>query len=134
MARNTWRPLVVVPFVLTLVACGLFVELRLDKIEITADQVTLAWDPPEAAADAVPVASYRLYYRAHKSAAWILLTEVTATDAPEYTVTSTALTPDNYDFAVTSVGVNGLESEYHTSLDRTADPPSGWYLIWNPIQ
>jgi hypothetical protein len=35
-----------------------------------------------------------------------------------------------YEFAVTSVSTDGLESEIHSSLDDNADPAGGWFLDW----
>mgnify|MGYP001045096978 CR=1 FL=1 len=36
-----------------------------------------------------------------------------------------------YRFAVVSVDASDLRSTYHTSLDTTAQPQSGWYVSWD---
>jgi len=36
----------------------------------------------------------------------------------------------NFDFGVTAVTGTGVDSSMHTSLDRTADPTTGWFLTW----
>ena len=109
--------------------------LGLTKIEISVGSITLAWDPPEETAESIPVASYRVYYRVHPSEDWLLVSEVDAVDEPEYTLAylDLGLNEDkaDLDFAVTSVGVNGLESLPHWSGDEYADQ-SGWYLVWEP--
>jgi hypothetical protein len=132
VSPRPWRLLAVLPLVLSVSACTFFAMLRWDRIELSTAQVTFAWDPPEAAADSVPISSYRIYFRTHRAVDWTLLAEVTASDAPEYTATASTLPAGTYDFAVSSVGVNGLESVLHSSLDETADPPTGWFLLWTP--
>ncbi len=92
-------------------------------ILITADHFTLYWDtPPEA------VSEYRLYQRIHGGGDWNLLAG--GLDAPEATVTQMDLDFGTYEFAVSSVSMDGVESDLHTSLDETADPGTGWYLNW----
>ena len=92
-------------------------------ILITADHFTLYWDtPPDA------VSEYRLYHRIHGGSEWNLLAGGLA--APQATVTQTDLEFGTYEFAVSSVSMDGVGSELHTSLDETADPGTGWYLEW----
>ena len=35
-----------------------------------------------------------------------------------------------YDFAVSAVSEQGNESAFHSSLDSTANPFTGWYINW----
>ena len=98
-------------------------ESQPQVIVITADHFTLYWDD-----SADPVTEYRVYQRAHGGSEWTLLTGGLA--SPEVTVTQVDLLYGMYEFAVSSVSVDGVESELHTSLDETADPGTGWYLDW----
>lgn len=90
-----------------------------------ADSMTLEWDAAPG-----PVSSYRIYVREHPNGRWTLLDEITATAAPSYEVARSATGDGSFDFAVSSVDGEGTESVKHTSLDDEADPPSGWYVIW----
>lgn len=94
------------------------------KISIQGESFTLAWDPPEGET----VAGYKVYFRFHGDTEWIELDEI-AGDTTSYTVNYPDLDYGEYDFAVTSVH-SGTESAYHTSLDATAMPGTGWYLDW----
>ena len=126
------RFLVALPLVLSIGSCALFAYIFSADIELSGASFTLAWDPPVASEDTLPVASYRVYYRVHGLGPWSLLAEVAATDTPEYTATGADLEAGKYEFAVSSVGANGMESDYHASVDSDADPPTGWFLTWSP--
>jgi hypothetical protein len=91
----------------------------------SATQVTIEWDPP-----ASPVKSYRIYYREHDAVLWIFLTEIPAADDPQHIIDFTTLGPGTFDFGVSAVDYSDQESDIHTSLDVTADPSTGWYLLW----
>jgi hypothetical protein len=92
-------------------------------IPISGDHFTLYWDEsPE------PVSEYRLYQRHHGGTEWTLLG--TGLVLPQATITQTDLDFGRYEFAVSSVDMDGVESELHTSLDATADPGTGWCLDW----
>ena len=95
-------------------------------MEIQADHFTLAWDPP----DETPVTTYRIYYRTRGTFEWIFLDEVTATPSPECIVASTTLEYGTYEFAVSSL-YGGQESSLHGSMDDTALPATGWYVVWS---
>ncbi|MCK4517057.1 MAG: fibronectin type III domain-containing protein [Spirochaetaceae bacterium] len=98
-------------------------ESQPQVIVIAADHFTLFWDtPPDAASE------YRVYHRIHGGSEWQLLTSGLA--SPEATVTQTDLEFGMYEFAVSSVSMDGVESDLHSSLDETADPGTGWYLDW----
>lgn len=94
------------------------------KITVQGESFTLSWDPPENE----PVSGYKVYFRVHGETAWIELNETNG-NTQTYTVHYPDLDYGEYDFAVTSVH-EGDESDYHTSLDTTAMPESGWYLDW----
>jgi hypothetical protein len=91
----------------------------------SATQITLEWDPPASS-----VKSYRIYYREHDAVLWIFLTEITATDEPQYSIDFAEMGPGTFDFGVSAVDYSDQESDIHTSLDITADPSTGWYLLW----
>jgi hypothetical protein len=93
---------------------------------IENETVTVAWDPP-----AGDVASYKLFYRVHESGTWTLVTEIPAQSDPSVTLSHTDFGNGSFDFGVVAVADGGAESPMHTSLDNTAQPTSGWYLIWN---
>lgn len=89
------------------------------------DSITLEWDAAPGA-----VTSYRVYVRERPDGPWTLLDEIAATGTPSYEVGRSATGDGSFDFAVSSVDTDGTESVKHTSLDNEADPPSGWYVIW----
>jgi hypothetical protein len=95
-------------------------------IEVTSDSCTLTWEKP---ADATPD-SYRIYYKQHETIFWKYLNDISADQILNYPINYTDL--DNgtyYDFGVSAVySVN--ESDLHTSLDISSDPPGGWYVKW----
>jgi hypothetical protein len=97
----------------------------LEPLTSSAAQITLEWDaPPEA------VTSYDVYSRSHGASLWQVLGSVSAVPQPEYTILHSALGNGEYDFAVVAVNDQGDRSDYHTSLDPTAQPDTGWYLEW----
>jgi len=55
--------------------------------------------------------------------------EETDAVSSEYTVSYPELQYGVYEFAVTAMYSTG-ESDYHTSLDTTAQPDVGWFLDW----
>jgi hypothetical protein len=96
------------------------------EIKTKEDTVTIAWDPP-----ATPTTAYRIYYRRHGTVLWIQLDEIPATDNPQYVLHLADFGEGEFDFGVSSIDDADQESEIHTSLDITADPSSGWYLLWS---
>jgi hypothetical protein len=91
------------------------------------DQITLAWDAPPSAVD-----TYKLLLRVHGTQDWSLLQDNISTAAPlEYTVMHEPALNGVWDFGVAAVDDMGEQSVVHNSLDVTADPNSGWYLIWD---
>jgi len=96
-----------------------------EKVLYTAEEVTLAWDPPPS-----EISTYKIFYRAHESGSWILFDEIAAEDNPEYTLYHADFGNGEFDFGVVAVDGEAEESEMHTSLDDTAQPECGWYLAW----
>jgi hypothetical protein len=92
---------------------------------VAADSFTLAWDP--ATGD---VSSYEVFYRERGADSWTHLADVSPSDSPSYQVTNSELGFGTYEFAVRAAYSGGDVSEYHTSLDSTAEPESGWYIDW----
>ena len=105
-----------------------------DSMELVekSAKLTLAWDPPltDFLNRPTEVTSYRIYCREHGTQYWRFLGEIPATAHPEYTVQHSQLGNGLYDFAVRAVTSLGRMSEMHTSLDSSADPVSGWYVLW----
>ena len=108
---------------------GVFGEIVINgqaiPIKTQQDTVTLAWDPPSG-----PVETYRIYYREHGVLMWEMLDEIAATPSPEYVLNIAQFGEGSFDFGVSAVDSSDQESAIHTSLDITADPTTGWYLIW----
>ncbi len=91
------------------------------------DQITLAWDAPPSAVD-----TYKVLLRVHDTQDWLLLQDNISAAAPlEYTVLHEPALNGLWDFGVVAVDDMGEESVVHNSMDVTADPSSGWYLIWD---
>jgi len=104
-------------------------ELGADPIGIqNADaEITLAWDPPPDS-----VQAYKLFFRIHDTATWYSLADgLPADPAPEYTVQRGSVGNGLFDFGVKAVDSASAESEMHSSLETTAQPDTGWYLIWD---
>ena len=95
------------------------------------EKVTLTWDPPlTGAIGALAPAAYRVYYRLHGVGSWSFLAEVPAGESPSCMVYHKDIGNGSWDFAVRAVTAAGSASLMHTSLDSTADPLSGWYVVW----
>jgi hypothetical protein len=92
-------------------------------IVVQNSEFTMTWN------EGVGADEYRVYQRERGSGEWSLLESVVG--VPELTVNDSMLSYGEYEFAVTTVQ-DGVESGFHTSLDKTADPATGWYLSWEP--
>jgi hypothetical protein len=102
-----------------------------EKIPIVTAEFTIAWDPPD---ETETPAGYRVYYSPYKEVLWTTLADIDDGETTEYTITREALPYGEYIFAVTSLSEDESESEKHTSLDDTAEPPSGWYVDWVGVE
>ena len=129
---------VVTPVVLT--GCPVMVAMfgEPGPLPITIDQerITLGWDSssdefgqPESA-----VESFNLYYRHLGTRHWFLLSTVTATENPTFTVDAHSVLVGQasgaFEFGVSSITRRGAESAIHSSIDFDARPRGGWYIIW----
>jgi hypothetical protein len=94
-------------------------------ITTSSDPIVLEWDPP-----ATTVSKYGVYFRVHGQADWTKLGEAPADPHPSYSVYKASIGLGEFDFAVDSIGTGGDASAFHTSLDATANPGSGWYVKW----
>ena len=102
-----------------------------DEVEITTESVTLAWDAPSPEID-----YYRLVFRIHGAnppASWLVIEEnFSAAPSPEYTLNNADVGNGIFDFGVVAKDLDSEteESSLHSSLDVTAQPDTGWYLVW----
>ena len=104
-----------------------------EDVEITEETVALAWDVPSPEID-----FYRVLFRIHGAnppESWLVLEEnLTADPSPEYTVNNADIGNGIFDFGVVAkdldLEADKEESPLHSSLDITAQPDTGWYLIW----
>jgi hypothetical protein len=96
-------------------------------IEVSGPTATIAWDEPFGEID-----SYRVVLRIHGEDSWFVLQE--EHPIAEYTLDSAIDDHGIYDIGVVAKDYSSEteESALHTSLDVTAQPDSGWYLIWTP--
>lgn len=74
-------------------------------------------------------ASYNIYYRDYLDEDWILLGNIPATD-PTLEIDYSQFGDGSWVFGVSALDSQGNESKIHSSLDNTADPNTGWYLLW----
>jgi len=94
-------------------------------IRVSGASFVLAWDPAPQ-----QVSTYNVYYRSRGAGQWRVLGDVAAGASPSYRVTTGELSHGSYEFAVRAIAVSGEEAGFHTSLDDTAEPGTGWYLRW----
>ncbi len=109
-----------------------FTKAESRQIIHKAATLTLAWDPSLSDIHNSPneVELYRVYYRPHGTSDWQLIDEVAAEKQPQFTIKHEDLGNGLFDFAIEAVTVNDSTSPMHTSLDRSADPISGWHVFW----
>ena len=107
---------------------------ELTEINSKAEQIELSWDAPteNVLGGLIELKSFKIYYRNHIDTEWILLEEISAEDGdlPNFIINHSDLGNGTYDFAVNAIDLNDLESQIHSSLDPTAEPATGWYLVW----
>ena len=95
-------------------------------VSTSATEVTLAWDPPLSS-----VATYKLFFRIHDTSTWYSLADdLPADPAPQYTVQHSAVDNGIFDFGVVAVSAESAESRMHMSVETTAQPDTGWFLVW----
>jgi hypothetical protein len=95
-------------------------------VTTSAAEVTLAWDPPPSS-----VATYKVFFRIHDTSTWYSLTDsLTADPAPQYTVQHSDVDNGIFDFGVVAVNAESAASSMHMSVETTAQPDTGWFLVW----
>jgi hypothetical protein len=100
-------------------------------IVVHSASITLQWDPPVSGPLAASsIAFYYVYYCKHSTRAWHFIGQAPASSSPRLKVAHDDLGCGEFDFAVSTIMLSGMESDFHTSLDFSADPVGGWYLIW----
>ncbi|MBD3347193.1 MAG: hypothetical protein GF401_19235 [Chitinivibrionales bacterium] len=99
----------------------------------TDDTLNLCWDAPDQTDSSNTIESYELCYREHDTGStWTVIdTNISAGSTTCFTVSHADLGNGVFDFAVRSVAVNGTKSDYHTSIENTAIPSSGWFVRWD---
>ncbi len=118
---------------LALVLCGCAMSLMSPAvgIPVTADSISLSWDPPAGGLPGMlGVSSYRIYYRPHDTLAYTMIAEVPASSGTSYQLSHAAIGDGQFDFAVAAINGIGLSSDLHESVDWNAAPMGGWYIIW----
>ncbi|MBN1133403.1 MAG: fibronectin type III domain-containing protein [Methanosarcinaceae archaeon] len=103
---------------------GAFMEI------ITTDSIVICWDPPSENIDSVD--HYELYLKTSGQTNWLIFKQnIPANNSPCITVYRSEIpeTDSLFYFAVCSVALNGLKSDFHSSSDSTASPPQ-WYVLW----
>jgi hypothetical protein len=97
-----------------------------DSLPITvySDTITLEWDPAPAAS------TFRLYYSRHDTNRWYRLGEVPAANQLSFVVHHDDVGDGDFDFGVSSVSSQGVESQLHTSYDFSSSPVGGWHVRW----
>jgi hypothetical protein len=95
------------------------------KVTKTTETLSLAWNYDEPG----NVKSYEVYYRTHGTIDWTWLHSIIPPE-PFYEVDKTDVGIGTWDFGISVIDLQDIESEIHTSLDSNAEPTSGWYLSW----
>jgi len=109
-----------------------FIEYEPSKIIVDSDTIQLEWDPPEVKSfdEGSTILYYRVYYRIHDVGRWVTLDIIPAQDHPKYEIHHSDFGNGAYDFAVRAVSASSRYSALHSSLDPSADPLGGWYVVW----
>lgn len=92
---------------------------------VRAESFVIAWEPPELA-----ITGYRIYARLYGTYSWTLLDEIAPAIKPEFTIGTDLLAYGEYELAVSSMNID-RESDLHSSMDDTAQPSAGWYVVWS---
>ena len=100
-------------------------------IEVSEDTVSICWDSASPDVD-----FYRLSFRIHganppNSVTWYIIDDnIPADPNPEYSVNRVGSGPFDFGVVAKDLDAEIEESALHSSLDITAQPDTGWYLIW----
>ena len=71
-----------------------------------------------------------MFFKRYGEGAWRPVAEVPAGPDPRCTLLHEQVGNGLWEFAVQAVGADESASELHTSLDHTADPVTGWRVLW----
>ncbi len=130
------KKLLVVFIIFSLSSCKFIanMDFHFGPTEIVVNQqfFSLQWDFPgvDPEIDQLDASSFRIYYREHGTFKWYYLSEIPSSNEGSFFISEEQLDYGVYDFAVSYINKEGMESELHTSLDSSANPISGWYINW----
>lgn len=98
----------------------------LEPVLVEADSFVLAWndDSPDSAA------RYTVFYSMHGTEDWTELTSVSSENGLQIEIDESLLARGEWDFGIISSSNAGEDSAMHTSLETSAIPTTGWYLVW----
>lgn len=130
--KRVFRTIIACGFIFYFTGCALpnlsrfsVEESDIKEIFRSAFLVTLNWSHE----DISTVDTFNVYYKAQGESTWILLDTVPAA-LPLLEISNTDVGDGSWVFGVSAVDALGNESEIHSSLEATADPNTGWYLLW----
>jgi hypothetical protein len=89
--------------------------------------LTISWDIDDAEG---LVNNFELAYKSASDTGsdWIALASNLTRTTKEYGLTGSSLPTGDWVIGVLAIDGSGLTSEWHTSLDQSADPTTGWIL------
>lgn len=122
--------------IVTLSSCKLIASMNINfgPTEIIVNQqfFSLQWDSScnDLTDNQADTSTFRLHYRNHGTFKWYYLSDIPASKEGWFFISEEQLDYGVYDFAVSYINKEGIESELHTSLDASAKPMSGWYVNW----
>lgn len=99
---------------------------------VTSEIITLEWDAPTISYPFSPlsISAYYVYSRRHGASQWSFCGQAASNLELRYSLRHSEYGDGAFDFAVCAVDARGEQSPLHTSLDATASPYGGWYLMW----
>ncbi len=102
------------------------------EIIIRSERFTLAWDNNEITIpnESSSIKCYKIYYKFHNATTWTFLKNTPDGKTVEISISKDILDYGIYDFGVAAQYNDDSISELHSSLDKSADPITGWYLNW----
>ena len=100
------------------------------EIIIYEDYFNLEWDNPAELQQTNSILLHKIYIRKHGDIDWQLVKEIDSGVKTSCIIRGDEFEPNKYDIGVSFVTTDGTESAIHSSLDKTASPPTGWYIFW----
>jgi hypothetical protein len=127
--RNIFLVFAAIIVAALLSTCSLFGPIEGPiEIPIKSETFSLAWDPPTNAPVGQTIISYKIYVRARGASTWEEVATVDGAENPSVELAAADIGIGLWEFAVSTITDSGEESEYHSSIDHTADPITGWYI------